>query len=191
MFVDIPAFLAASCALTGDLERARFYLESSCRSSAIASPRTSTGSGRTAAMAAARESLSTAPGHRSPRAGSPSRGLEEDPDARRPEAVARPVAQSPAWRGFAARARCGRWSSTGSPSSSPIRRASAIWRGCSIDRGLTHCLELADRPAETSGTAPQLDERARREIQARARDCSTTSTRPTPPMISAGRGAGT
>ena len=33
-----------------------------------------------------------------------------------------------------------------------------------------HCLELADRPAETTGTAPQLDERARREIQARARE---------------------
>jgi hypothetical protein len=33
-----------------------------------------------------------------------------------------------------------------------------------------HCLELADRPAETSGDAPQLDERARREIQARVRD---------------------
>jgi hypothetical protein len=33
-----------------------------------------------------------------------------------------------------------------------------------------HCLELADRPAETAGDAPQLDERARREIQARARE---------------------
>jgi hypothetical protein len=33
-----------------------------------------------------------------------------------------------------------------------------------------HCLELADRPAETTGTASQLDERARREIQARARE---------------------
>jgi hypothetical protein len=33
-----------------------------------------------------------------------------------------------------------------------------------------HCLELADRPAETAGEVPQLDERARREIQARVRE---------------------
>ena len=33
-----------------------------------------------------------------------------------------------------------------------------------------HCLELADRPAETGGDAPVLDERARREMQARVRE---------------------
>jgi hypothetical protein len=33
-----------------------------------------------------------------------------------------------------------------------------------------HCLELADRPAETGGREPVLDDRARREIQARARE---------------------
>ena len=33
-----------------------------------------------------------------------------------------------------------------------------------------HCLELADRPAETGGDVPVLDDRARRELKARVRD---------------------
>ena len=33
-----------------------------------------------------------------------------------------------------------------------------------------HCLELADRPAETGGDVPVLDERARRELKARVRE---------------------
>ena len=172
MFVDVPAFLAASCALTGDLERARFYL---------------------------REFLSQLGDRitygRPPDPGEPLRwllhvnpfrrvedvdrleqglrlaGLEEDPDERRPEAVARPVAQEPSVARF--------------------RREGPVWTlefdGLSVQlthqKGFSdlarlldrpgvevHCLELADRPAETSGTAPQLDERARREIQARARE---------------------
>ena len=171
MFVDIPAFLAASCALTGDLERARFYLESSCRSSAIASP--------TDVPPDPGEPLRwllhvnpfrrSRTSHASSR--SPSRGPREDPDDRRPEAVARPVPQEPNVARF--------------------RREGPVWRldfdGLSVQlthqKGFSdlarllerpgvevHCLELADRPAETSGTAPQLDERARREIQARARE---------------------
>ena len=172
MFVDVPAFLAASCALTGDLERARFYL---------------------------REFLSQLGDRitygRPPDPGEPLRwllhvnpfrrvedidrldqglrlaGLEEDPDERRPEAVARPVAQERSVARF--------------------RREGPVWTlefdGLSVQlthqKGFTdlarlldrpgvevHCLELADRPAETSGTAPQLDERARREIQMRARE---------------------
>ncbi len=172
MFVDVPAFLAASCALTGDLERARFYL---------------------------REFLSQLGDRitygRPPDPGEPLRwllhvnpfrrvedidrleqglrlaGLEEDPDERRPEAVARPVAKEPSVARF--------------------RREGPVWTlefdGLSVQlthqKGFSdlarlldrpgvevHCLELADRPAETSGTAPQLDERARREIQARARE---------------------
>ena len=171
-FVDIPAFLAASCALTGDLERARFYLK---------------------------EFLSQLGDRitygRAPDPGEPLRwllhvnpfrraqdidrleqglrlaGLEEDPDESRPEAVARPVAQDPDVARF--------------------RREGAVWSlefdGLSVQlthqKGFSdlarlldrpgvevHCLELADRPAETTGTAPQLDERARREIQARARE---------------------
>ena len=33
-----------------------------------------------------------------------------------------------------------------------------------------HCLELADRPAETAGDVPVLDDRARRELAARVRE---------------------
>jgi len=33
-----------------------------------------------------------------------------------------------------------------------------------------HCLELAERPAEPTGYAPMLDDRARRELKARVRD---------------------
>ena len=33
-----------------------------------------------------------------------------------------------------------------------------------------HCLELADRPAETAEGAPVLDDRARREVQTRVRE---------------------
>jgi TolB-like protein/tetratricopeptide (TPR) repeat protein len=172
MFVDIPAFLAASSALTGDLERARFYLK---------------------------EFLSQLGDRilfgRPPEPGEPMRwllhvnpfrraqdierleqglrlaGLEEDPDERRPEAVARPVTQDPDVARF--------------------RREGPVWNlefdGLSVQllhqKGFSdlarllvqpgvevHCLELADRPAETAGSTPQLDERARREIQARARE---------------------
>jgi TolB-like protein/tetratricopeptide (TPR) repeat protein len=172
MFVDIPAFLAASCAFTGDLERAQFYLA---------------------------EFLSQLGNRitygRPPDPGEPLRwllhvnpfrraqdierlerglrlaGLQEDPDESRPEAVARPVRHDPSVARF--------------------RREGAVWsvefEGLSVQlthqKGFSdlarlldrsgvevHCLELADRPAETTGTAPQLDERARREIQARARD---------------------
>jgi tetratricopeptide (TPR) repeat protein len=171
-FVDLPAFLAASYALAGDLERARFYLQ---------------------------EFLSQLGDRilygRAPDPGEPLRwllhvnpfrraqdidrleqglglaGLEQDPDENRPEAVAQPVAQGHNVARF--------------------RREGAVWMlefdGLSVQlthqKGFSdlarlldrpgvdvHCLELADRPAETTGTAPQLDERARREIQARARE---------------------
>ena len=172
MFVDIPAFLAASCALTGDLDRARFYL------------------GEFLSQLGDRITYG-----RPPDPGEPLRwllhvnpfrrtqdidrleqglrlaGLEDDPDERRPEAVARPVAHGSHVARF--------------------RREGNVWTlefdGLSVQlthqKGFgdlarlldrpgseLHCLELADRPAETAGSVPQLDERARREIQARARE---------------------
>ena len=51
-----------------------------------------------------------------------------------PRPLRSPWPKNPTWRDFAARARCGACRSTGSPSSSLIKRALAIWRGCSIDR---------------------------------------------------------
>jgi hypothetical protein len=98
-------------------------------------------------------------------------GLEDDPDERRPEAVARSVAHA--------------------SNAARFRREGPMWTlefdGLSVQlthqKGFSdltrllerpgielHCLELADRPAEMAGDAPQLDERARREIQTRARE---------------------
>ena len=172
MFVDVPAFLAASLALTGVLDRARSYLERF--------------------LAAFREKVTFG---RAPEPGEPLRwllhvnpfrreedmnrlarglrlaGLEDDPDEGRPEAIARPVAQD---------TNVGRF-----------RQDGALWtlafQGISVQlthqKGFNdlvrllqrpgvelHCLELSDRPAETTGTQPVLDERARREIQSRARE---------------------
>jgi TolB-like protein len=172
MFVDIPAFLAASCALTGDLERARFYLAEFL--SQLGDRITY---GRPPDPGEPLRWLLHVNPFRRPEdidrleQGLRLAGLEEDPDERRPEAIARPVAQEPDVARF--------------------RREGAVWRlefdGLSVQlthqKGFSdlarlldrpgvevHCLELADRPAETTGTAPQLDERARREIQARARE---------------------
>src|SRR5688572_2609389 len=172
MFVDIPAFLAASCALTGDLERARFYLAEFL--SQLGDRITY---GRPPDPGEPLRWLLHVNPFRRPEdsdrleQGLRLAGLEEDPDERRPQAVARPVSQEPDVARF--------------------RREGVLWRlefdGFSVQlthqKGFTdlarllerpgvevHCLELADRPAETTGTAPQLDDRARREIQAHARE---------------------
>ena len=167
-----PAFLAASCALAGDLERARFYLKeflSQLGDRIIYGRAPDPGE-------PLRWLLHVNPFRRAQdidrlEQGLRLAGLEEDPDESRPEAVARPVAQDPNVARF--------------------RRAGAVWSlefdGLSVQlthqKGFSdlarlldrpgvevHCLAVADRPAETPGTAPQLDERARREIQARARE---------------------
>jgi TolB-like protein/tetratricopeptide (TPR) repeat protein len=172
MFVDTPAFLAASLALTGDIERARAYLATFL---ATLGERVTYG--------------------RAPEPGEPLRwllhvnpfrreqdserlarglriaGLEADPDEGRPEALARPVAREAGTARF--------------------RQDGDVWTlafdGLAVQlthqKGFSdlarllqrpgvevHCLELADRPAETTGIAPVLDERARREVQARARE---------------------
>ncbi len=172
MFVDIPAFLAASCALSGDLERARFYLAEFL--SQLGDRITF---GRPPDPGEPLRWLLHVNPFRRPEdierleQGLRLAGLEEDPDDRRPEAVARRAPQEPSVARFA--------------------REGAIWRmdfdGLSVQlthqKGFSdlmrllerpgvevHCLELADRPAETAGSAPQLDERARREIQARVRE---------------------
>jgi hypothetical protein len=172
MFVDTPAFLAASCALSDDLERARFYLQEFL--SALGDRITY---GRPPDPGEPLRWLLHVNPFRRPEdierleQGLRLAGLEGDPDDRRPEAVARPVPPGPDVARFA--------------------REGQIWRldfgGLSVQlthqKGFgdlarlldrpgveVHCLELADRPAETSGSAPQLDERARREIQARVRE---------------------
>jgi TolB-like protein/tetratricopeptide (TPR) repeat protein len=171
-FLDVPAFLAASMALAGDVDRARSYL---ARFLDAFGERVIFG--------------------RTPEPGEPLRwllhvnpfrcpdhfdrlarglrlaGLEDDPDVGRAEAVPRPV---PAGRHEAR-----------------VRQNGPTWTftfdGLSVQlshqKGFTdlarllqqpgvemHCLELADRPAEPAGDAPVLDDRARREIRARVRE---------------------
>jgi TolB-like protein len=172
MFVDVAAFAAAAAAFTGDL---------------------------TAAKANVREFLDDFQERigfgRAPEPGEPLRwllhvnpfkraedgdrlarglalaGLDADPDEGRPEAVAHPDPPDAARAAF--------------------RRDGSLWTmafaGLSVQlthqKGFLdlaqllarpgnemHCLELADRPAETSGEALVLDDRARRELKARARD---------------------
>jgi TolB-like protein/tetratricopeptide (TPR) repeat protein len=172
MFVDIPAFLAASCGLSGDLERARFYLD--------------------AFLSALGDRITYG---RPPDPGEPLRwllhvnpfrrpedserlehglrlaGLEGDPDDHRPEAVARPLPQQPDVARFARDGQIWRLDFGGfSVQLTHQKGFSDLARLLDRPGVEVHCLELADRPAETSGSAPQLDERARREIQARARE---------------------
>jgi TolB-like protein/tetratricopeptide (TPR) repeat protein len=172
MFLDVPAFLAASLAMTGDIDRARSYLERF--------------------LDAFREKVTFG---RPPEPGEPLRwllhvnpfrreedmnrlarglrlaGLEDDPDEGRPEAIAQRVAED---------THVGRF-----------RQSGGLWtlafQGISVQlthqKGFNdlarllqrpgvelHCLELSDRPAEMTGIQPMLDERARREIQSRARE---------------------
>jgi TolB-like protein/tetratricopeptide (TPR) repeat protein len=172
VFVDVPAFLAASLALTGEVERARSYL------------------GRF--LTAFRDRIVFG---RAPEPGEPLRwllhvnpfrreqdmnrlarglriaGLEQDPDEGRPEAVARPCADGPNLARF--RQDGGLWTLTFQCLSVQLTHQkgfSDIVRLLRQPGVEIHCLELADRPAETSGSVPVLDERARREVQARARE---------------------
>ncbi|AMY07806.1 invasion protein regulator [Luteitalea pratensis] len=172
MFVDVPAFLAASCAFTGDMESARRYLRRF-----LDDFQERIGFGRTAEPGEPLRWLLHVNPFRRPEdaerlaRGLALAGLEADPDEGRPEAVARPLA----------------------PDASPatLRRDGPLWTmgfgGVSVrlthQKGFLdlaqllarpsielHCLELADRPAEPAGDAPMLDDRARRELKARVCD---------------------
>jgi TolB-like protein/tetratricopeptide (TPR) repeat protein len=172
MFVDVPAFLAASHALVGDAGRARSYLDRF--------------------LAAVRERITFG---RAPEPGEPLRwllhvnpfrreedmkrlarglriaGLEEDPDEGRPEAMARGVARETTAGRF--RHEGGFWTLTFQGLSVQLSHQkgfSDLARLLQSPGVEMHCLELADRTAETSGSAPVLDDRARREVQARARE---------------------
>jgi TolB-like protein/tetratricopeptide (TPR) repeat protein len=172
MFVDVAAFAAASAALCGDITTAnrqlREFLEDFRERIAF---------GRAAEPGEPmRWLLHVNPfrrvedGERLAR-GLALAGLEADPDDGRAEAVARPVVPE--------------------VTSATYRRDGSVWTlafgGLSVQlshqKGFLdlvqlmarpgielHCLELADRPAETGGDVPVLDERARRELKARVRE---------------------
>jgi len=172
MFVDVPAFLAASLALMGDIDRARSFL---ARFLSAFADRISYG--------------------RVPEPGEPLRwllhvnpfrreadmnrlarglriaGLEDDPDEGRPEAVARPVSQGAGVARFSREG--GVWTLAFQGQSVQLTHQKGfgdLVRLLQRPGVEMHCLELADRPAEPAGTTPMLDDRARREVQARARE---------------------
>ena len=173
MFVDVPAFLAASLALAGDLDRSRSYL-----ARFLAAFKDRITFGRTPDPGEPLRWLS----HVNPfqrehdldrlERGLRIAGLEADPDEGRPEASPRPVAAAEtgvarfrqdgdvwtlAFNGLCVQL-------THQKGFSDLAR---LLRRPGVEM---HCLELADRPAETTGVAPVVDERARREIQARVRE---------------------
>jgi TolB-like protein/Tfp pilus assembly protein PilF len=169
--VDLPAWLAAACALAGDIGRARAYVD------------------RFLIDFTKRITFGRAPEHGEPlrwllhvnpfrqlgdserlAQGLRAAGLESDPDEMRPEARAHPVGPDTVAASF--------------------RRDGEFWRitfdGLEVQltdqKGFhdlarllarpgreVHCLELANRPGDGDG-GRVLDERARREIQERVRD---------------------
>ncbi len=172
MFVDVPAFLAASLGLMGDRDRARSFL------------------GRFLGAFADRITYG-----RVPEPGEPLRwllhvnpfrreadmnrlasglriaGLEDDPDEGRPEAVARPVPRDAGVARFSREG--GVWTLAFQGQAVQLTHQKGfgdLARLLQRPRVEMHCLELADRPAEPVGTTPVLDDRARREVQARARE---------------------
>lgn len=172
MFVDVAAFAAASCALTGDMQGATEYLHQF-----LDDFQERIGFGRVPEPGEPLRWLLHVNPFRRPAdedrlaRGLSVAGLAADPDEGRPEAVPRPVPSAAAPATF--------------------RRDGALWTlafgGLSVQlthqKGFVdlvqllarpgtemHCLELADRPAETGGDVPVLDDRARRELKARVRD---------------------
>jgi tetratricopeptide (TPR) repeat protein len=171
MFVDVAAFAAASAALSGDMTTAKRQLREF-----LEDFRERIGFGRAAEPGEAlRWLLHVNPFRRVEDGARLARGLalaglEADPDDGRVEAVARPIALE---------------------MTATFRRDGSVWTlafgGLSVQlthqKGFLdlaqlmarpgtelHCLELADRPAETGGDVPMLDERARRELKARVRE---------------------
>jgi TolB-like protein len=172
MFVDVAAFAAASCALIGDTTGARHHLQQF-----LDDFQERIGFGRAPEPGETlRWLLHVNPFKRAADAERLARGLSlaglaADPDEKHPDAIAHP----------------------GSADLSPatFRRAGARWTlafgGLSVQlthqKGFLdlaqllarpgtemHCLELADRPAETGGEVPVIDDRARRELKARVCD---------------------
>jgi TolB-like protein len=170
--VDLPAWLAAACAFSGDLARARTYV------------------GRFLDDFTARITFG-----RPPEPGEPLRwilhvnpfrdpadarrlaqglrlaGLEDDPDEGRPEAVAHPA--EPPVSGASFRRDGDFWTITFDGLAVQLTDQKGFH---DLARLLTrpghevHCLELANRPGAIGGDDRVIDERARRDIQARVRD---------------------
>jgi hypothetical protein len=172
MFVDVAAFAAAAAALSGDIPAARSYL-----ADFLDDFQERIGFGRAAEPGEPlRWLLHVNPFRRPEDAARLARGLalaglDADPDEGHADAVPRPL-------------------TPGAPAAT-FRGNGSVWTmafaGLSVQlthqKGFLdlaqllarpgaelHCLELADRPAETAGDAPVLDDRARRELKGRVRE---------------------
>lgn len=171
-FVDVPAFVAAACALLGETDRASHYLQLF-----LEDFQERIGFGR------------------SPEPGEPLRWLLHVNPFRRAEDVAR-LSTALALAGLEADPDEGRVEAMPQPSPPDVapatfRRNGSLWTmafgGLSVQvthqKGFLdlaqllsrpgtemHCLELADRPVESGGSVPVLDERARRELKSRVRE---------------------
>ena len=172
MFVDVPAFLAAAMALSGDVDQARSYLA-----------RFLTAFGERVIYGRAPEPgeplrwlLHINPFRREADAERLARGLRlaglaDDPDEGRPEAVARPLPRNTG----AARFHAGgdTWTlafdglSVQLTSQKGFRDIARLLQQPGVEM---HCLELGERVAEPGEDAPVLDARASREVRERLRD---------------------
>lgn len=171
-FVDIPAYLAASAALTGDLSRAAGYVEMF--------------------LVGFRDRITFG---RAPEPGEPLRWIEHINPFRRPEDM-EPLARGLTLAGLSVDPDVGKRrepapGSKHAPERPEFRRVADVWTvvfgGEMVRLGdvkgfadlavllgrpdqEVHCIELAGRPLDGAGADPQLDDRARREVRARIRD---------------------
>ena len=172
MFVDVAAFASAACALIGDATGAKHYLQRF-----LDDFQERIGFGRAAEPGEPlRWLLHINPFRRSEDGERLARGLalaglEADPDEGRAEAVARPLTPGIAPATF--RRNGSLWTlAFGGLSVQLTHQKGFLDLAQLLARPGTelHCLELADRPAETGGNIPVLDDRARRELKARVRE---------------------
>jgi len=172
MFVDLPAFLAAACALAGDLDRARAYL-SRFRSEfaeRITFGRVPEPGEPLRWLLHVNPFQREEDGERLER-GLRAAGLEADPDENRPEATLHAIGRQHSDATF--RQEGDFWTLAFGGLAVQLTHQkgfSDLARMLERPGAEIHCLELADRPAETGGRDPVMDDRARREIQARARE---------------------
>lgn len=173
MFLDVPAFLAASFALSGDIPRAREYLAQflSAFGERVIYGRAPEPGEPLRWLLHVNPFRRTADAERLAH-GLRLAGLADDPDHARAEATARPAPQTnlaaPVFRDDA-----GVWTMAFDGLSAQLthQKGFADLRRLMQQPGVElHCLELAERPAEHGAPAPVLDGRAHREIRARARE---------------------
>ena len=172
MFVDVAAFAAACSALNGDLAGAKRYVHEF-----LEDFQARIGFGRPAeAGEPMRWLLHVNPFRRSEDGARLARGLalaglEADPDEGRVDAIPSPVTPDLARATF--RRHGALWTFAFGESSVKLTHQKGFLDLAQLlaRPGMElHCLELADRPAETGGDVPVLDERARRELKARVRE---------------------